>query len=116
MNAKEIRRTFGPARRPIEVTALYSRGMDFDHDDVEAKTHLVINEVEGTYAHVNTYDGRLGRNFSIQSKPLPAPLDSEEGQKWLTKKTKKLDRVEGELPIAFCEVGESQEVEVVESD
>jgi len=118
MSQKQIRRKFGVTRRPLEATRVYGREMGFDHKDVDTRTLLVINEDDRTYIHVNLYNGNMGRNFDPASTMQPLPdLDSEDGQKWLTKKTKKLQQIEpSEWPDVIVGVGESQAVTEAESD
>jgi len=111
MKAKDIRKTFGIDRKPLECTQLFVRGMDFDHPEVVTRTYLGLNLERGEYIHFNTYDGRLGRNYTPQWKPITAG----DFEKWISKKTKKMSEVDREdYPDVVVGHGESEVVDATE--
>ena len=112
MKSREIREKFGVAKRAVEATKVFIREMGFDHKHVETRTALVINENEGTYCHLNLYDGNLGRNVEPRHFHLKVDDEGEIDAKWLARKTAKMDELDRDsYPDVIVGVGESQVVE-----
>ena len=63
--SKEIRQKYGVQEAPIEADRAFVRPMNFDHDDVDAKSWILVRGDQRT--SVNTYDGNLGRKFNQDS-------------------------------------------------
>lgn len=112
MKSREIREKFGVARRAVEATRVFTREMGFDHKHVDTQTALVINEDEGTYCHLNLYDGKLGRNVEPRSFPLKLDDEGAINAKWLDRKTKKMQELDpDDYPDVIVGIGESEVVE-----
>ncbi len=62
------RQILGLGLAQISAIAVYSKPMEFDHPNVVAKSHIAV-AADGSYAHFNTYDGGVGRNFDYKWLP-----------------------------------------------
>ncbi len=85
---KSLRQLFGVSGTATPVTHVYSRPMDFDHPQVKAEAHVIFNEHTKEYAHVNTYDGGLGRNAEPKWYPFKEGFDLKNPTGDLKKKLK----------------------------
>lgn len=95
---KETRQKYGIQGTPITADRVFMKEMEFDHDDVDAKSWMLIHGDVRT--SVNTYDGNLGRKFNQDSLQW-YPYDPE--NKKLSKKLRDYTEVDVEdCPIAIA--------------
>lgn len=109
---KALRERFGLDGAPIPCTKVYRRPMSFDHGHVNAQSWILVHETEGTRTHLNTYDGKLGRNVSAAD--FTYPLKDEKGMK---KALKGYEEVTiAECPVAIDANAEAQSTDVVDEE
>lgn len=71
--SKEDRKKFGVTGQPIKAEKVYRRKMNFDHDNVEAQSWVLISGNQRV--HANTYNGNAGRRFDPTKSTHDLPED-----------------------------------------
>lgn len=59
---REERNRYGKLGGPVQCDRVLVKDMEFDHDDVHAQSWILIRGNQR--AHLNSYDGNLGRKIS----------------------------------------------------
>ena len=104
---KETRQKYGIQGEPIVADRVFVKDMNFDHDDVDAQSWMLIHGDQRT--SVNTYDGNLGRKFNQDSLQW-YPYDPE--NKKLSKKLEDYSEVDvADCPIAIAGEGAVESTE-----
>lgn len=99
---RESRKALGVSGR-IPATKVLMKDVPFDHADTRAQSWLLINEQEGAFTQVNTYNGKTGKNYDAAKATYQI--------KDLAKSLKKWTKAGyAEVAVAECSVAEVIEV------
>lgn len=88
---------YGRLGHPIPVTKVYRRDMPFDFGHIKTQSWILVNEKTGTRVHLNSYDGKLGRNLA---EPQAHPLPDTRNKKWRRKLAEYQEVEISECPFA----------------
>lgn len=80
----ENRKMYGVGGQAHKATRVLAHDLEhFQDKGIDGKALIVIDDTKGTFFAANSYDGKLGKNFSTdgQVHPLPA-ADSDRWKEW----------------------------------
>lgn len=83
-----MNKIFGKTGEPINGSRVLKKPLKFNDPNVEAVSWVVIDDENGVYTTVNSYNGRAGTKFNAKEQCYPITPKCE--LKWLEKGYKKV--------------------------